>query len=261
MNLAAVWHDLECGDYTIDLPLWRALAARIRGPVLDVGAGTGRVSLQLASCGKYVVALDRCAELLDALRSRAVSLPVRTVVADARALALDERFSLIIVPMQTLQLLGGSGGRARFVRGALRHLEAGGLLACAIADALACFDEHHSEPPPAQVWEILGVRYASRLVAVQERDGSAVLRRRREIIGPHDLRSATEVVTRLDRVSPDQVEAEAAACGFRVEPRLNVMQTERYLGSTVVLLRAPTGDALSSSTTSAGSKDPTSSSG
>ena len=36
-----VWHDLECGGYDADLPLWRELAADADGPVLDLGAGTG----------------------------------------------------------------------------------------------------------------------------------------------------------------------------------------------------------------------------
>jgi hypothetical protein len=42
MNLDAAWHDLECGAYAEDLPLWRMLAGTVGGPVLDVGAGTGR---------------------------------------------------------------------------------------------------------------------------------------------------------------------------------------------------------------------------
>ena len=31
-----VWHDVECGGYRADLPLWRELAAAEAGPVLDV---------------------------------------------------------------------------------------------------------------------------------------------------------------------------------------------------------------------------------
>ena len=46
-----VWHDVECGRYDADLPLWRELAASARRPVLDVGAGTGRVALDLARAG------------------------------------------------------------------------------------------------------------------------------------------------------------------------------------------------------------------
>ena len=41
-----VWHDVECGGYDADLPLWRELAREAGGPVLDVGAGTGRVALR-----------------------------------------------------------------------------------------------------------------------------------------------------------------------------------------------------------------------
>ncbi|MDQ6751787.1 MAG: hypothetical protein M3Z33_13685, partial [Actinomycetota bacterium] len=64
------WHDLECGAYSADLPLWLELAAGAGGPVLDVGAGTGRVALELARAGHVVTALDSDAGLLCALRGR-----------------------------------------------------------------------------------------------------------------------------------------------------------------------------------------------
>jgi SAM-dependent methyltransferase len=257
MNLEAVWHDLECGDYTVDLPLWRVLANQAGGAVLEVGAGTGRVSLDLAAHGVPVVALDNRPALLYALRARAGRLPVRAVAGDARELSLGERFSLIVVPMQTLQLLGGSHGRSRFLRHAFAHLHPGGVLAAALADALHCFDEQHPAPPPPQVWEILGVRHSSSLLSVQAHNGAAMLRRRREITGPDGLRSATDVIVSLDRVTPEQAEGEARACGFTVAPRVRVMQTERYLSSTVVIVRAPGGASAPESTISAGSNAPT----
>jgi hypothetical protein len=81
------------------------------------------------------------------------------------------------------------------------------------------------------------VRYASRLLAVTEDDGRAALHRRREILGPGEARQAEDVVVRLDRVSADEVAAEAAALGFAVEPHQHVPESERYLGSTIVVLR------------------------
>jgi SAM-dependent methyltransferase len=53
-----IWHDVECGAYAEDLFLWRSLAAEHGDPVLDVGAGTGRVALDLARHGHRVTALD-----------------------------------------------------------------------------------------------------------------------------------------------------------------------------------------------------------
>ncbi len=239
MNLEALWHDLECGAYGEDLPLWRALAGEAGGAVLDVGAGTGRVTLDLAAGGAAVVALDADAALLRALEHRAAGMSVETVVADAREFALGRRFSLVLVPMQTLQLLGGPSGRAAFLRCALEHLEPGGLLAAALADALDCFDEEHDMAPPADAREFGGVRYASQLLAVEDEGGRAALHRRREIVGPEDRYEAEDIVVRLDRVSADEVAAEGREAGFLDEPRRFVPQTEQYLGSTVVVLRAP----------------------
>jgi SAM-dependent methyltransferase len=237
LSLEAVWHDLECGPYGEDLPLWRALAGAAGGPVLDVGAGTGRVTLDLASRGVPVVALDADRSLLAVLERRAGALPVETVAADAREFDLGRRFPLVIVPMQTLQLLGGHDGRTAFLRRALDHLDPGGLVAVAVADALDCFDEDHDLPPPPDVCEIGRVRYASRLLAVVEEDGRAAIHRRRSIIRPVDRFAFHDAVIHLDRVSADEVAAEAAELGFVIEPPLFVPQTEEYLGSTVVALR------------------------
>ena len=239
MNLDAVWHDLECGAYREDLPLWRTLAAEAGGPVLDVGAGTGRVTLDLAARGAVVVALDVDAALLAALAHRAAGLPVETVVADARQLALGRRFSLVLAPMQTLQLLGGPRGRAAFLARALAHLEPGGLLAAALGDALDGVDDEHDVPPPPDAREILGVRYSSQLLAIVDEGGRAAIHRRREIIGPGDRSEADDVVVELDRVSADEVAAEARRLGFLSEPHRYIPQTEQFLGSTVVVLRAP----------------------
>jgi SAM-dependent methyltransferase len=239
LNRDALWHDLECGAYGEDLPLWRALADEAGGPVLDVGAGTGRVTLDLAARGVAVVALEVDASLLKTLARRGAGLPIETVAADARAFALGRRFPLVLVPMQTLQLLGGPARRAAFLRRALDHLEPGGLVAAALADALDCFDDDHDLPPPPDVCEIDGVRYASQLLSVAEEDGRAAIHRRREIIGVEDSCESEDAVVFLDRVSPEQVAVEASGLGFIVEPHRFVPQTEEYLGSTVVVLRAP----------------------
>jgi 2-polyprenyl-3-methyl-5-hydroxy-6-metoxy-1,4-benzoquinol methylase len=98
-----VWHDVECGSYTADLPLWEELAAAAGGPVLDVGAGTGRVALHLARAGHAVTALDVDGDLLAELerRAHAAGLRVDTIVADAAAFDAGP-FALVAVPMQTI---------------------------------------------------------------------------------------------------------------------------------------------------------------
>ncbi len=68
---AAIWHEVECGGYAADLPVWEGLAADAAGPVLELGCGTGRVALRLAGRDREVWAVDADASLLEALQARA----------------------------------------------------------------------------------------------------------------------------------------------------------------------------------------------
>jgi SAM-dependent methyltransferase len=238
-DLDVIWHDLECGSYDLDLAGWRELAQAARGPVLDVGAGTGRVTLDLARRGHEVVALDAEASLLAALRERAGGLLVETVHADARELDVDRRFPLIIVPMQTLQLLGGSAGRTAFLTRARAHLTDDGIVAMAIADALegAAVGEY-SEPPRPEMREIDGVVYSSRAVAITDEGDRCAIFRIRETVDEVGAHTAQENVVRLDALDPATLEGEGRAAGLRILPRGSVPESDEYIGSTVVMLGA-----------------------
>jgi SAM-dependent methyltransferase len=241
---ALVWHDLECGGYTADLELWRELAdaqcAR-REPLLDVGAGSGRVSLDLARRGHLVDALDRDPALLAALAERAVAegLEVQTICADARSFELERHdYSLCIVPMQTIQLLASARERSELLRGARAHLRPGGLLACAIVTDVEPFDRACGDRAPRpEMARIDGRTYASRPVRVAGDDEALVIERERSIVRAGEATSETDVV-RLALVSAAQLEREGRAAGLRPERPRRVSETSEHVGSEVVMLRA-----------------------
>lgn len=129
----------EHAHYVEDLPFWRALAARIGSPVLDVGAASGRVALDLARAGNRVCAVDPSeemrAEIARALAEEPADVARRVQVRAGRLETLDLgcRYPLVIVAMNTMQVLTRPTARRDAMRALARHVAPGGALALDVA--------------------------------------------------------------------------------------------------------------------------------
>ena len=239
-GLTAVWHDVECAAYTADLDLWRELADAADGPILDLGCGTGRVALDLASRGHELAGLDSDPSLVATLEARAreQGLHVDATAGDARSFELGRTFALVISPMQVVQLLGGPEGRARMLAAVRRHLEPRGVFAAALANPFEGWSETESLPPLPDVREHEGWVYSSTPVDVRRADGAFVIERRREAVSPSGEHTQEMSTIELDSVTAADLEAEAREHGFEPHPRRLVPPTPDYVGSDVVILEA-----------------------
>jgi SAM-dependent methyltransferase len=93
-----------------DVRFWERFVTQQGGRVLELGAGTGRVTVPLARAGVTIVGVDRSANMLDYARRRLRRLrsPHRAALvrADIRALPhADGAFDIVIAPYGILQSL------------------------------------------------------------------------------------------------------------------------------------------------------------
>jgi SAM-dependent methyltransferase len=238
-----IWHDLECASYAADLSLWAQLATAARGPVLELGCGTGRVALHLSRDGHPVTGIDHGAELVAELRRRAngEGLDVRAEVADAAAFSLGDRFGLILAPMQLLQLLPDDRQRSECLHSAAKHLNPGGMLALAIVEpgqARSAGADQSASPPLPDARELDGWVYSSLPLGVFESGGALVVERLRQTVTPGGRLEEARSAVQLRILSASQLEEEAGAAGLRAAGRRRIEATEGHVGSTVVLLEA-----------------------
>jgi SAM-dependent methyltransferase len=132
-----------------DLAFWRTLAARERGPVLELGCGTGRLLLPLARAGVRITGIDRSAAMLSKARARAARLTrlrrPRVVLGDVRDLPFARgSFAVVMAPYGFMQSLISDRDLVRTLGEARRVLRRGGLIGIDLVPDLPAWQEYRS---------------------------------------------------------------------------------------------------------------------
>jgi ubiquinone/menaquinone biosynthesis C-methylase UbiE len=130
-----------------DVPFWRNLATNAGGHVLELGSGTGRVSLPLGRAGVPIVGIDRSAAMLAYARtrirrSRLVSR-LKLVQGDIRFLPFRDRdFPLVMAPYGILQSLLLERDLKATLAEVHRVLEPGGTFGLELVADLPSWEEY-----------------------------------------------------------------------------------------------------------------------
>jgi putrescine aminotransferase len=148
--MAEVYDDMA--TETLDLQHYLQAAEVQGGAVLELGCGTGRVTLPLALVGHEVVGLDLSDDMLDILRRRMADIPadaaarVTLVRGDATDFELGRRFALIIFPFASVCILPSRQARLAMMRCVARHLADGGVFMFDTPDLTAAQISDWGEP-------------------------------------------------------------------------------------------------------------------
>ena len=111
-----------------ELTFYRTLAIGAKSPILDIGAGTGRLSFALSEAGHNVLGVDLSADMLAVAKKKldGASAEVRNRLnftqADMRHLDLNQAYDLAIVPYRVFNFLLTEEDQSLFLRALHRHL-------------------------------------------------------------------------------------------------------------------------------------------
>lgn len=103
--LDPILHDVESSTFRAEGSFLLQLAQEANGPVLELGCGTGRITIPLAQEGVEMTGLDVMPQMLAHARKKAGSLPIRWVEADVRDFQLKQRYSFIFARGSVLEHL------------------------------------------------------------------------------------------------------------------------------------------------------------
>lgn len=128
----AAYYDWTYKRRKDDVRFYVELAAKARGPVLELGAGTGRVALEIARKEREIVAVEPSRQMRERAQKKAAALPERARKClsvrggDLRTLRLRRKFALVIAPFNVFMHLYSRRDLERALATVRAHLAPGG---------------------------------------------------------------------------------------------------------------------------------------
>jgi 2-polyprenyl-3-methyl-5-hydroxy-6-metoxy-1,4-benzoquinol methylase len=146
----ADFYDQEFADRVHEIDFFLKQAQLADGPVLEVGCGTGRITLPIARTGVAITGLDVSRPMLELARQKANAeqLSVTWLEQDCRQIKTTQAFAMIFSATNAMQHLHDFDSVNSFLTVARNALRPGGIL---ILDVF--------NPNPAKLARTVAARY------------------------------------------------------------------------------------------------------
>lgn len=207
---------------TFDVPFFLSEAEKTHGEVLELMAGTGRVSMPLLEAGIRLTCVDGSPEMLAVLREKLESGKLSAAVhqMDVRELDLHKQFDLIVLPFNSFAELLSPDDQGKALAAIHAHLSEGGRFICTLHNPhirlrsvdgrLRLLNRHSSDDRRRTLllWVLENYDEASHIVnglqLFEEYDGKGVMRSKRLL------------ETQFSLLESAEFEKLAKAAGFKV---------------------------------------------
>lgn len=126
--LAAKFYDLD-PDMPNDIPFYLSRLPVTNGQVLELGCGTGRVTIELAQHCAFIIGIDRSAAMLSICRDKLSAAGISNaelLQGDISNFCLERTFDFIVAPYRVLQNLETDTQLHGLFSNIRRHLRPGG---------------------------------------------------------------------------------------------------------------------------------------
>jgi ubiquinone/menaquinone biosynthesis C-methylase UbiE len=144
------WENAQTLDRR-DVEFWQRMATRAGGVILELGCGTGRVTIPVARTGVRVIGIDRSVEMLRYARKRATRARLRNRIAwlrgDIRSLPFRQPvpFSLVMAPYGILQSLVSESDLRATLASVNAVLAPGGIFGVDLVPDLPVWQEYENK--------------------------------------------------------------------------------------------------------------------
>ena len=120
-------YDLENNRFEPDGPFLLEIARKAGNPVLELGCGTGRLTIPMARYGVEITGLDIVQGMLDRAKQKAGDLSIQWVLADVRSFHLDRTFRMVFESGSVFQHMLTRADQEAFLARVHEHLDDAGL--------------------------------------------------------------------------------------------------------------------------------------
>lgn len=200
----AKYYDYDNRDnLTVDIPFYLEYTQKVGKEVLELGCGTGRVTIPLAEAGATITGLDLSDSMLDIFKgklagvSEVVKNRVSYVKGDMSIFSFDKKYDLIIAPFRAFQALTQEKNINSCLQCVRRHLSDTGVFIINVFRPYKVLDESWCYPEEVQ-WE-----------TIEEEKGIKIIKKhwgnkidiQRQIIYPsyaYEILDESEILKRIE---------------------------------------------------------------